>query len=138
MNLEELWLGKNKITKIEVGIIVFHFNHFFDIFSLQNIQALAKLKILSIQSNRITVLEGLETLVNLEQLYISHNGLKRLEGLEHNVCPPKQHTDLNLTCRFVLQVKLTTLDIGNNFIPAIENISHLRILEELWVTLSHV
>ena len=32
-----------------------------------------------------------------------------------------------------LQTKLKTLDLGTNFIPAIENISHLTSLEELWV-----
>jgi len=31
------------------------------------------------------------------------------------------------------QNKLRTLDVGANFIPAIENISHLVSLEELWV-----
>ena len=46
---------------------------------------LKKLKILSIQSNRITKLEGLEELENLDQLYLSHNGIKKIEGLERNV-----------------------------------------------------
>ena len=32
-----------------------------------------------------------------------------------------------------LQKELKTLDLGTNFIPAIENISHLTSLEELWV-----
>lgn len=67
VNLEELWLGKNKITK------------------LQGLEKLAKLRLLSIQSNRITKIEGLENLVNLEEFYISHNGLEKLEGLENNV-----------------------------------------------------
>ena len=44
-----------------------------------------KLKILSLQSNRIIKLEGLEELKELDQLYLSHNGIKRLEGLENNV-----------------------------------------------------
>ncbi len=43
------------------------------------------LKILSIQSNRITKLEGLDQLINLEELYLSHNGLTEIEGLEKNV-----------------------------------------------------
>ena len=46
---------------------------------------LKKLKILSIQSNRITKLEGLGELDALEQLYLSHNGIKKIEGLEKNV-----------------------------------------------------
>ena len=44
-----------------------------------------KLKVLSIQSNRITKLEGLEELTDLEEFYISHNGLSKIEGLEKNV-----------------------------------------------------
>ncbi|KAG9016641.1 hypothetical protein FRB90_002708 [Tulasnella sp. 427] len=95
VNLEELWLGKNKIIKLE------------------NLAHLCKLRILSIQSNRIVKLEGLEGLVDLEELYISHNGLERLEGLDKNM-------------------KLTTVDIGSNRIPKIENISHLQSLEEFW------
>jgi hypothetical protein len=69
--------------------------------------------------------------VDLEQLYLSHNGVARIEGLEHNVkffqapLVPllKDHT----------QLKLTTLDIGANYVPAIENLTHLTCLEELWV-----
>lgn len=34
-----------------------------------------------------------------------------------------------------MQLKLQTLDIGNNRIPKIENISHLEALEEFWVRL---
>jgi protein phosphatase 1 regulatory subunit 7 len=30
-------------------------------------------------------------------------------------------------------VKLTTLDISSNYVPALENLSHLSCLEELWV-----
>ena len=51
----------------------------------KNLQALTKLKILSIQSNRIEKIEGLEALENLEEFYISHNGIKKIEGLEKNV-----------------------------------------------------
>jgi len=76
-------------------------------------------------------LEGLEELRDLDQLYLSHNGVKRLEGLENNVC---QLAATFFTRNLIsLQTLLTTLDVGNNFIPAIENISHLTQLEELWV-----
>jgi Leucine Rich repeats (2 copies) len=51
----------------------------------QNLSTLQRLRILSIQSNRITKLEGLDSLISLEELYISHNGLTKIEGLEHNV-----------------------------------------------------
>jgi protein phosphatase 1 regulatory subunit 7 len=46
---------------------------------------LKSLRVLSIQSNRITKLEGLEELAALEELYISHNGLGKIEGLDKNV-----------------------------------------------------
>lgn len=52
---------------------------------LKGLGSLKKLKILSIQSNRITKLEGLEVLEDLDQLYLSHNGIQKIEGLEHNV-----------------------------------------------------
>ena len=67
VNLEELWLGKNKIT------------------TLENLSSLGRLKILALQSNRITKIEGLEHLESLEELYLSHNGLERLEGVDKNV-----------------------------------------------------
>lgn len=66
-NLEELWVGKNKIT------------------SMAGLESLHKLRVLSIQSNRLTKLEGLETLSALEELYLSHNGITCLAGLEKNV-----------------------------------------------------
>jgi protein phosphatase 1 regulatory subunit 7 len=54
----------------------------------------SNLKILSIQSNRITKMENLEGLVSLEELYLSHNGLTKLEGLEKNVSVlPTGHYD---------------------------------------------
>jgi Leucine-rich repeat (LRR) protein len=54
----------------------------------QNLSTFSNLKILSIQSNRITKMENLEGLVSLEELYLSHNGLTKLEGLEKNVSAP--------------------------------------------------
>jgi protein phosphatase 1 regulatory subunit 7 len=101
VNLEELWLGKNKITK------------------LQNLSALSSLRILSIQSNRITAIEGLDELHNLEELYLSHNGVKKIEGLEKNV-------------------KLKTLDVARNFVSVLEGVAHLEGLEELWVSIMFV
>lgn len=79
----------------------------------QGLDRLKKLRVLSIQSNRITKLEGLEGLENLEELYISHNGLTKLEGLENNL-------------------KLTTLDIAGNKIKEIANVGHLAQMEEFW------
>jgi protein phosphatase 1 regulatory subunit 7 len=83
VNLEELWLGKNKLTKLEVRCIALSW---LDAYMIQqNLSKLSSLKILSLQSNRITKIEGLDQLANLEELYLSHNGVERLEGLENNV-----------------------------------------------------
>lgn len=55
---------------------------------LQNLSTLTNLKILSIQSNRLTKIEGLENLTSLEEFYISHNALTEISGLENNVRLP--------------------------------------------------
>lgn len=64
--LEELWLGKNKITEIK------------------GLGTLTNLKILSIQSNRLRTMTGLDALINLEELHISHNLISEISGLSHN------------------------------------------------------
>jgi len=57
----------------------------------KNLATFSSLKILSIQSNRITKMENLEGLTALEELYLSHNGLTKIEGLDKNVggCRPE-------------------------------------------------
>lgn len=76
---------------------------------------MASLKLLSIQSNRLTSISGLSALTNLEELYISHNALTQISGLDTNV-------------------KLRMLDISNNPISHLENLSPLTHLEELWAS----
>lgn len=76
---------------------------------------LTNIRLLSIQSNRLTEISGLSSLVNLEELYISHNALTKISGLESNV-------------------NLHIIDISNNEISHLENISHLTHLEELWAS----
>ncbi|KAJ8589004.1 L domain-like protein [Rhizopogon salebrosus TDB-379] len=102
VNLEELWLGKNKLTKLE------------------NLSKLSSLKILSLQSNRITKIEGLDQLANLEELYLSHNGVERLEGLENN----KKLRTLDAGANFIPAIEnishlvsLEELWFNNNKIP---------------------
>ena len=72
---------------------------------------------LSIQSNRLTKLEGLDTLKALEELYLSHNGIQKLEGLDNNL-------------------SLTTLDFAANQVTVIENVGHLKKLSQFWVRLT--
>jgi protein phosphatase 1 regulatory subunit 7 len=81
---------------------------------------LPKLRILSIQSNRIEELLGLEHLFSLEELYVSHNKLKKLQPL--------------------LLQRLRILDICHNSIGSLREVSlsnegnGLRCLEELWAS----
>jgi protein phosphatase 1 regulatory subunit 7 len=88
--MQELWLGKNKIRKLEVRmnlvVVYLRKSRFLTPGTvLQGLDNFVKLKILSMQSNRITKLEGLDKLISLEELYLSHNGLTKIEGLEKNV-----------------------------------------------------
>jgi len=82
---------------------------------VQNLSSLTNLRLLSIQSNRLTTISGLDSLLNLEELYISHNALATISGLDSNT-------------------KLRVLDISNNEIDHLTNLSHLTHLEELWAS----
>ncbi len=116
-SIEELWLGKNKITEIKVGRIepALYFIHTGYADMRQNLSTMTSLKLLSIQSNRLTSISGLSALTNLEELYISHNALTQISGLDTNT-------------------ELRVLDISNNAISHLENLSHLSHLEELWAS----
>lgn len=87
---------------------------------------------LSIQSNRITVIEGLQDLARLEELYLSHNGIKCIQGLENLVSLCK-HTVMVDYYGLFIQVNLNTLDLASNQIKKLENVAHLVNLEEFWV-----
>lgn len=82
---------------------------------LQGLDTLTNLKILSIQSNRLTSITGLSSLPNLEQLHISHNALTSLSGLESNT-------------------NLRVIDISSNPIDHLTGLSQLTCLEELWAS----
>jgi protein phosphatase 1 regulatory subunit 7 len=81
----------------------------------QNMSHLKNLKILSIQSNRLTQISGVSELPNLEELYISHNALTEIYNLDNNV-------------------GLRVLDISNNQIRNLTNLGRLKCLEELWAS----
>ena len=63
-SLEELWLGKNKITKID------------------HIEKLTKLVRLDVQSNRLTTVSNMPTFPELEELYLSHNAITSMDGVQ--------------------------------------------------------
>jgi protein phosphatase 1 regulatory subunit 7 len=81
----------------------------------QNLDHLSNLRLISIQSNRLTSLSGLSSLKSLEELYVSHNAITDLSGLESNT-------------------KLRVLDFTNNQVSKLEHLSHLTDLEELWAS----
>lgn len=103
-NLEELWLGKNKIESID------------------GISHLTKLRRLDVQSNRLTKVENLTAQIDtLEELYLSHNGIND-EGAS---------CETGLALRFT---KLNTIDMGRNRLKTTKSFAHLLALEELWLS----
>ena len=81
----------------------------------QNLDALSNLRIISIQSNRLTSITGVSSLPNLEELYLSHNAITDLSGLESNTT-------------------LRVLDFSNNQVSHLEHLGTLKNLEELWAS----
>jgi protein phosphatase 1 regulatory subunit 7 len=80
---------------------------------------LPKLRLLSIQSNRIRSLAPLSNVPTLEELYISHNALESLEGIESNT-------------------HLRVLDISNNVIKSLKGLGPLSELEEFWASYNQI
>lgn len=104
VNLEELWLGKNKIERI------------------CGLSTLTKLRRLDVQSNRLTRIEGLESQVGtLEELYLSHNGIDD-DGAS---CPG------GLSLAFE---RLNTLDMSRNRLTSTRPFGHLTSLVDLWIS----
>ena len=82
---------------------------------MQHLSLLSNLRILSVQSNRLTKIQGLESLRNLQELHIADNSLTELSGLDGNDA-------------------LRIIDISRNQITTLENIRHLVRLEEFWAS----
>lgn len=81
----------------------------------QGLDTLANLRILSIQSNRLTTIANLTSLASLGELYISHNALTSISGLTNNP-------------------KLRVLDVSNNQIAHLSGLENVPALEELWAS----
>ncbi|KAM3338516.1 protein phosphatase 1 regulatory inhibitor subunit PPP1R7 isoform X1 [Capsicum galapagoense] len=122
-NLQELWLGRNRIRAV-------------------NLCGLKCIKKISLQSNRLTSMNGFQVLipnscalfivddfilrvsccvvfnlqgcVALEELYLSHNGIAKMEGLS-------------------TLVNLRVLDVSANKLTEINDIENLTKLEDLWL-----
>jgi protein phosphatase 1 regulatory subunit 7 len=72
---------------------------------------------LALPSNRLTEISptALSSLPALEELYLSYNDLTTISGLDSNL-------------------RLRTLDVSNNRIAHLTNLSHLEQLEEFWAS----
>jgi protein phosphatase 1 regulatory subunit 7 len=104
VNLEELWLGKNKIEQI------------------QGLEHLTKLRRLDIQSNRLTTIENLTSqCATLEELFLSHNAIT-VEGAS---------IPSGLGQNFQ---QLSIVDLCRNRLITCQPFAHLHTLEELWVS----
>jgi protein phosphatase 1 regulatory subunit 7 len=104
VNLEELWLGKNKIEQI------------------QGLEMLTKLRRLDVQSNRLTTIENLTTQrATLEELYLSHNAVTT-EGASIATGLAQDFPNL------------TTLDLSRNRLTTTKPFGHLLGLDELWLS----
>lgn len=104
VNLEELWLGKNKIETI------------------QGLEKLTKLRRLDVQSNRLEMVENLTAQCKtLEELYLAHNAITT-EGAS---------APTGLTQEFP---NLSVLDLSRNRLTTTRPFGHLKSLEELWLS----
>lgn len=134
--LEELWLAKNKIA------------------SLEGLQNLPKLRLLSVQSNRIRDLSPLHAVPTLEELYVSHNALESLESLRLPTAgSPNGSSEAesaektngdgdgnasgNASSSATLS-RLRVLDVSNNTLTSFAGTEHLAALEEVWASYNRV
>ncbi|KIH87911.1 adenylate cyclase [Sporothrix brasiliensis 5110] len=137
--LEELWLAKNKIT------------------SLEGLRNLPKLRLLSVQSNRIRDLRPLHGVPTLEELYISHNALESLESLRRPAEPSDTEAEAGEAAAANGDTtatadsdasggaasggavpRLRVLDVSNNALTSFSGIEHLAALEEVWASYNRV
>lgn len=103
----ELWLGKNKLTSIGKAFGSAHFT---------------ALKKLSLQSNRLTDIDGLQNCTALEELYVSHNGLHSTDDASDPFAAVATLTSLRV------------LDLSGNQLSRIHSdVLKLHRLEELWL-----
>ena len=77
-NLEELWLGKNRISSIDS----------------KQLAPLTHLRILDVQSNRLSSVDSLPPLPALQELYIAHNGIALIATDTLAGCPHLSTVDV--------------------------------------------
>ena len=88
-NLQQLWLGRNRISQIH------------------NLATLTNLRQLSLQANRLESMAGVGACVGLAELYLSQNGIKKMEDL----APLTNLTVLDLAMNQIEVVRLLTMSM---------------------------
>ena len=100
---------------------------------------------LSLQSNRLTSMEGLGGCQHLEELYLSHNGIACLQVCFLLSCskygvPVSSSISLTIPSPWSCIVqglaslsRLKILDVSNNKVSEVEGLEHLHHLQDLWL-----
>lgn len=106
--LEELWAGKNKLASLAGA----------------QLDGLARLRILDVQSNRLVSLAGLaggRMLAGLRELYAAFNGLGRADAGGEGLARALDGA-----------VALEVLDVSSNGLTTLDGLAGLRALTDLW------
>ena len=92
------------------------------------------MRVLKLDNNRISRIEGLDTLHELQELDLSFNRIERIENLESNT----KLTDLLLASNKIRRcenlshlAQLQIVTLGNNSFQSFDSIAHLRRLPDL-------
>jgi dynein assembly factor 1 len=112
--LKSLWLESNGIRKIE------------------NLDQQIELRCLYLHQNLLKKIENLDHLINLDTLNLSCNGISMIEnlGMTYLVL---LIVFLTLIIGIACLPKLNTLQMTNNYLTNLEDISHLALCERLSV-----
>ena len=101
---------------------------------------------LSLQSNRLTSMEGLRGCQQLEEMYLSHNGITCLQvcwdvlllTILHTSIAPAWLRSIPTHLSRILQglaslSHLKILDVSNNKVSEVEGLEHVHHLQDLWL-----
>ena len=115
-SLRSLWLGKNKIERIE------------------GIEELTALRQLDVQSNRLTAISGIQTLSQLEELYLASNAIESIEGIPTAGSLSTidlSRNKLSSLAGIEVQTSLEDLWLSTNLFTTFDFLEHLRELTAL-------
>lgn len=115
-NLRSLWLGKNKIEKIE------------------GIGGLTSLKQVDVQSNRLTAVSGIDTLSELEELYLASNAIDSIAGIPQAgtlTTIDLSRNKLSSLAGIEVQTSLEDLWLSTNLFSTFDFLDHTKKLSKL-------